>query len=257
MELIIGLVAVIAPSACLGLIVGLIAKKKGRNFVMWWIYGTVVFIIALVHVLIIKPEENNSNQAIESISKEEEELLKYEKRHEKQPLMISQYPALYLYDNLQTAKTECIGILKTLGFTDIQANQLFEFEHNILKRYKRVQLTDPNFAEMWVFDLKQPLFFNCYPSTAEELIEEKFFTISELCKILDEAEWHFMNNHEEVSDDVFADIFRWRLRGNGIRFAVEYYTMISNELGLPMELIQKVHNREGLVLDQLKWSMIY
>lgn len=38
----------------LGLIPALIARKKGRNFFGWYIYGTLIFIVALVHSLVAK-----------------------------------------------------------------------------------------------------------------------------------------------------------------------------------------------------------
>jgi len=42
------------PSALLlGLIPAFIAKKKGRTFITWWIYGTCLFVIALIHSLVI------------------------------------------------------------------------------------------------------------------------------------------------------------------------------------------------------------
>jgi hypothetical protein len=40
----------------LGLIVGAIAKSKGRSFLLWWLYGALIFIVAIIHVLIIKPD---------------------------------------------------------------------------------------------------------------------------------------------------------------------------------------------------------
>lgn len=42
---------VLAP--LLGLIPAWIAHKKGRSFVLWWIYGTLLFLVALVHSLLI------------------------------------------------------------------------------------------------------------------------------------------------------------------------------------------------------------
>jgi uncharacterized membrane protein (DUF4010 family) len=40
--------------ACLlGLVVGYIAESKGRSFFKWWLYGTLLFIVAIVHVLCI------------------------------------------------------------------------------------------------------------------------------------------------------------------------------------------------------------
>lgn len=38
----------------LGAIPAMIAKKKGRNAVGWYIYGVLLFIIALPHALIMK-----------------------------------------------------------------------------------------------------------------------------------------------------------------------------------------------------------
>ena len=43
-------------AAILGVIVGMIAKNKGRDFFPWWLYGALLFIVAIVHVLLIKPD---------------------------------------------------------------------------------------------------------------------------------------------------------------------------------------------------------
>lgn len=40
----------------LGLIPALIAQSKGRSFFGWWIYGTLIFIVAFVHSLVIRKE---------------------------------------------------------------------------------------------------------------------------------------------------------------------------------------------------------
>lgn len=42
----------------LGLIPAMIAKSKGRSFLGWYIYGVLLFIIALVHSLIIGPSSS-------------------------------------------------------------------------------------------------------------------------------------------------------------------------------------------------------
>lgn len=39
-----------------GTIPALIAKNKGKNFVAWWVYGTLLFIAALPHSLIMKSD---------------------------------------------------------------------------------------------------------------------------------------------------------------------------------------------------------
>lgn len=41
---------------CLGLIPAKIAQKKGRNFLHWWIYGSLLFIIAIIHSLMLQPD---------------------------------------------------------------------------------------------------------------------------------------------------------------------------------------------------------
>lgn len=45
-------------SVILGFIPAFIAQKKGRNFFNWWIYGTLVFILALPHALLIKDKKS-------------------------------------------------------------------------------------------------------------------------------------------------------------------------------------------------------
>ena len=52
----------------LGIIPGMIARSKGRNFFLWFIYGSLIFIIALVHSILIK-----SNKKIEDTAKEPRE----------------------------------------------------------------------------------------------------------------------------------------------------------------------------------------
>jgi hypothetical protein len=57
-------------AALLGAIVGAIAQSKGRNFFAWWLYGAMLFIVAIIHVLIIKPDVKVlEEQAIENDGK--------------------------------------------------------------------------------------------------------------------------------------------------------------------------------------------
>ncbi len=41
-------------AALLALIPANIAKKKGRSFGLWWFYGWMLFIVALIHSLVMK-----------------------------------------------------------------------------------------------------------------------------------------------------------------------------------------------------------
>lgn len=40
----------------MGLIPAYIAKRKGRSFGLWWLYGAAILIIALPHSLLIRPD---------------------------------------------------------------------------------------------------------------------------------------------------------------------------------------------------------
>lgn len=46
----------LAVAAVLGLIPASIAKNKGRSFGLWWLYGWLLFIVALIHSLVIKKQ---------------------------------------------------------------------------------------------------------------------------------------------------------------------------------------------------------
>jgi hypothetical protein len=55
----------------LGLIPAAIARSKGRDFVLWWIYGAMLFIVALPHALLMKanPDAIEARQASEGMKK--------------------------------------------------------------------------------------------------------------------------------------------------------------------------------------------
>lgn len=46
-------------AALLGTIPAVIATNKGRSFFGWWIYGTLLFIVALIHALVLKPDKQS------------------------------------------------------------------------------------------------------------------------------------------------------------------------------------------------------
>jgi len=51
------LIMILMWSAILGFIPALIAHSKGRSFPLWWFYGFMLFLIALVHSLVLKPDQ--------------------------------------------------------------------------------------------------------------------------------------------------------------------------------------------------------
>jgi hypothetical protein len=68
------IIIVVLVSAIIGLIPAYIAKNKGHSFVLFWIYGTLFFIVALSHAMLMKanPEatEKKSPDAGKGIFKE-------------------------------------------------------------------------------------------------------------------------------------------------------------------------------------------
>ncbi|UJD90118.1 zinc ribbon domain-containing protein [Rahnella aquatilis] len=52
-------------AAVLGLIPAFIAQSKGRSFGAWWLYGFLLFIVAIIHVLIIPSLHNPSVKSSE------------------------------------------------------------------------------------------------------------------------------------------------------------------------------------------------
>ncbi len=42
-------------ASILGLITAAIGKSKGKDFFTWWLYGTMIFIVALPHALLMRP----------------------------------------------------------------------------------------------------------------------------------------------------------------------------------------------------------
>ncbi|CAN5889602.1 hypothetical protein BH11PSE1_BH11PSE1_10600 [soil metagenome] len=47
---------ILVIAVLIGLLPAIIASKKGRSFVGWWIYGALIFIVALPHALIMKAD---------------------------------------------------------------------------------------------------------------------------------------------------------------------------------------------------------
>lgn len=42
---------------CISLIPAVIAYRKGRNLFLWWLYGALLLLIAMIHAISLKPDE--------------------------------------------------------------------------------------------------------------------------------------------------------------------------------------------------------
>lgn len=56
-------------AAILGLILGFIAKSKGYSFGAWWLYGFLIFIGAIIHVLFIPNKKNIEQKVINELER--------------------------------------------------------------------------------------------------------------------------------------------------------------------------------------------
>lgn len=169
-------------------------------------------------------------------------------------LMISQYAAHYVYQHSDPHKEYYFKELSRLGFTQKEAEKLFAFECEVLKSFNKNYLLSPQFTKMWFFGLRQPFFLN-NPKEKDDILKVCFFTLSELCKIIDEAEWHYWNSHEKpLSESVWGEIYAWRLRGEGGSFAIKYFEMVAKKTGIPMDKIGAYSNHEGDHLNKYKWG---
>lgn len=61
------LFVVLAVAALLGLLPATIEKDKGYNFGLWWFYGCMLFVVAIMHVHII-PDNTNTITGYSSAS---------------------------------------------------------------------------------------------------------------------------------------------------------------------------------------------
>jgi hypothetical protein len=58
---------ILVVATLLGIIPGMIAHSKGHSFISWWIYGAALFIVALPHSLLLKPDvERMEREQLES-----------------------------------------------------------------------------------------------------------------------------------------------------------------------------------------------
>ncbi|MDD6467517.1 MAG: hypothetical protein PUF50_05000, partial [Erysipelotrichaceae bacterium] len=93
-------------------------------------------------------------------------------------LMTSQLPALYLQKNNTMYRDEYMMRLENIGFQKADAEKIFDFECEVIRKFDKQYLLSPKFTKMWFFNLKQP-FFQRYPKTKEDILKEQYLTVSE------------------------------------------------------------------------------
>lgn len=168
-------------------------------------------------------------------------------------MMTSQFAALYIKENNKRYKEKYLSSLVDKGCSKANAEKIFAFDCEVIKKYNKDYLLSQDFVKDWFFGLIQPFFID-YPKNKDDIIKEKFFTLSELCKLTDEAEWHFWNSHERcLSDAVWNEISKWRMMGNGMKFIMSYVEMIEKETGASHKDVMIFVSLQGTILSKYKW----
>lgn len=166
-------------------------------------------------------------------------------------LMTGQLVARYKKTHDEDYQAEYERRLRSLGFTNQEAEQLFVFELMILKHDAIERLASPDYLASNCFDLQHPLLMQ----DESWYVDHQHFLCSEITKIWDEAEWHYWNSHERKSlpDEVWGEIHRLSRYGGG-KLLVDYLTMLSEKSGVDMAKIQAYSAAEQQLIFAYKWN---
>lgn len=123
------------------------------------------------------------------------------------------------------------------------------YESMNLKQNSTTALLNDRYLKTFYFDLKTVRF----PEDKDFYISHQMFTLSEVVKIWDEAEWHYHNSHEnEFMPEVWNEIFKISRYGGGELF-VEYLQSMSDNTKTDIKKIQKYVYAEQGLLYKYKW----
>lgn len=155
-------------------------------------------------------------------------------------LKLSQLAALCLAEPNAAYPQEYMDRLRQESVDSADALKLFRFDCGVICRWGKRYLREPNFASSWCFDLKHRAFAADFMGRGD-MLRERFFTISELGKLICEAEWHYWSSYvRDLPEDVWQEICDWRLKGPGGDFAVQYIEMIAQATGVPAKRIAAI-----------------
>ena len=168
-------------------------------------------------------------------------------------LLLSQLPALYLSTGAEAYRTAYFQELGKLNVAKDDAQRLFKFECGVIQTHPKPAMLGQTYTQSWLYDPRnpQPLFSG---KSDEDLLKDRFFAISEICKLMDEAEWHSANTKTGTAE-VRQEFARWRMRGKGGSFVLDQYVpMVMAAAKVPESAVMAVVNREGALLSAQKWT---
>lgn len=163
--------------------------------------------------------------------------------------MTGQLIALYKQTHLPEYQTEYMTRLKIIGFSKEEATRLFFLELMIIKHFSIPKLAADDYLNSAYFDLQNVRF----PESNEYYISHQTFTVSEIVKIWDEAEWHYHYSHEkELPEPVWQEIAAISRYGGGELY-LGYIRMIAEHSQLPEDKIHRYAYAEQGLLYKYKW----
>lgn len=167
------------------------------------------------------------------------------------PLMTGQLAALYSVTGDASFRKEYLRRLKMLGFNRKQAETMMSYETDLMGEDTARALSDGSYLLSDYFDMKNMLLQAPY----ESYIEHRMFTVSEITKIHDEAEWHSANDPDSVNvSDEVADEFKSLGSYGREGLLVRYLESVAQNTGIPYDLIQKYSVAEQDLLILYKWN---
>lgn len=175
---------------------------------------------------------------------------KAEKRFEScRAMMSGTLVAKYKQSHDKQYSKEYVRRLVSIGFTEAEANNLFLFELMIHKSIRTDRLAD----SYYIFhnelspDLKE------LSASDEWYVEHQLFTISELVKIWDEAEYIWQTGRESLKDEAARNRVYSLTRYGGANLLLSYLEMVSEKAHTDMELLSKYARAEQDLLFLYRW----
>lgn len=163
--------------------------------------------------------------------------------------MTGQLIALYKQTHQPEYQTEYMTRLQKIGFSEAESTRLFLLELMIIKHFSIPALAADDYLNSAYFDLQNVRF----PESNEYYISHQTFTVSEMVKIWDEAEWHYHYSHEkELSAPVWQEIYAISRYGGGELY-LGYIRMIAEHSKIPEDKIHRYAYAEQGLLYKYKW----
>ena len=168
-----------------------------------------------------------------------------------QDIMSGSLVALYNKTRESRYKLEYLRRLKMIGFSNEEADSMFQFEFKIVRYDGKGNLTDNKYIYKPEFDYKSiPL-----PQGDKWYVEHQMFLLSELVKICDEAENTWTYSKEQITDETIRNRVYTLTRYGEENLFVSYLKMMNDESHISMDLLKAYAKAEQDLLYRYRWKI--